>query len=111
MDNAYASRHMTYYERPNSYVNYNWSSRAFDRYDILRQVQDMNRLGRCLQDNKNYQGIAQFFRAYHFSRLTETFGDIPYTDALSALEGNTKPAYDKQEDIYAGATGRTGRSQ
>jgi len=104
MDNAYASRHMTYYERPNSYVNYNWSSIAFDRYDILRQVQDMNRLA-TLEDNKNYQGIAHFFRAYHFSRLTESFGDVPYTDALNAQDDNIKPAYDNQEVIYAGLLG------
>jgi hypothetical protein len=101
MNNAYASRHMTYYERPNSYVNYNWSSAGYERYDILRQVQDMNRLA-TLEDNKNYQGIAHFFRAYHFARLTETFGDVPYSDALNALDGDTKPIYDKQEDIYAG---------
>lgn len=101
MDNAYASRHMTYYERPNSYVNYNWGPGGYERYDILRQVQDMDRLA-TLEDNKNYQGIAHFFRAYHFSRLTEIFGDVPYSDALNALDGNTKPAYDKQQDIYAG---------
>ena len=101
MDVAYASRHMTYYERPNVYVNYNWATGSFDAYDILRQVQDMNRLAEDA-DQKNYQGLAHFFRAYHFSRLTETFGDVPYSDALNALEGNTKPAYDTQEDIYVG---------
>lgn len=104
MDAAYASRHMTYYERPNVYVNYNWGTGTFDAYDILRQVEDMNRLA-IEADNKNYQGVAKFFRAYHFSRLTETFGDVPYSDALKALDANTKPRYDKQEDIYRGVLG------
>jgi Starch-binding associating with outer membrane len=101
MDVAYASRHMTYYERPNVYVNYNWNTGSFDAYNILRQVQDMNRLA-TLSDHKNYQGLAKIFRAYHFSRLTETFGDVPYSDAFKALENNVKPVYDKQEDIYVG---------
>jgi hypothetical protein len=41
-------------------------------------------------------------RAWHFIRLTETFGDVPYSQALQALDGNTDPLYDKQEDVYAG---------
>jgi hypothetical protein len=101
MDVAYASRHMTYYERPNVYVNYNWATGSFAAYDVLRQVEDMNRLA-VTTNNTNYQGLAHFFRAYHFSRLTETFGDVPYSDALKALDGNTKPQYDAQEDIYVG---------
>lgn len=101
MDVAYASRHMTYYERPNVFVNYNWGPGSFEAYDILRQVQDMNRLA-SEADQKNYQGLALFFRAYHFTRLTETFGDVPYSDALKALDNNIKPLYDEQEDIYAG---------
>lgn len=104
MDVAYAGRHMTYYERPNSYVNYNWGPGSYDAYDILRQVQVMDSLA-VQGDQKNYQGLAHIFRAYHFARLTETFGDVPYSQALQALNNNTKPAYDKQEDIYAGLLG------
>ena len=51
---------------------------------------------------ENYRGLARFFRAVLFSQLTEIFGDIPYSDALKALEGNTKPVYDTQEDVYVG---------
>jgi hypothetical protein len=54
------------------------------------------------QGAENYRGLAKFFRAVLFSQLTETFGDIPYSDALGALSGNTKPVYDKQEDVYVG---------
>src|SRR4051812_8109351 len=70
MDVAYAGRHMTYYERPNVYVNYNWGRNetgkgSFEPYNILRQVQDMDRLATTIE-HKNYQGLAKFFRAYHF---------------------------------------------
>lgn len=101
MDAAFAGRHMTYYERPNVYINYNWSTGSFGAYDILRQVKKMEELATGEIGN-NYKGLAKFFRAYHFTSLTETFGDIPYTDALKATDGNVKPKYDAQKDVYIG---------
>ena len=98
---AYASRQLTYYERGNSDVDYSWTSGDYDNYDILRQVSKMNEL--ALQTGEvNYTGLAKFFRAVLFSQLTDRYGDIPYSDALGALSGNTKPVYDKQEDVYEG---------
>lgn len=98
---AYASRQLTYYERGNSSVDYSWTSSSFANFDILRQVKKMDELA-VGAGGENYKGLAKFFRAVLFSQMTETFGDIPYTDALKALEGNTKPKYDAQEDVYVG---------
>ncbi|RKE44448.1 SusD/RagB family nutrient-binding outer membrane lipoprotein [Sphingobacterium detergens] len=96
---AYASRHLTYYERPNESINYNWNRGNYDNYGGLRQVLKLEPL---VTDNKNFQGLAHLFRVIYFAQMTETFGDIPYTDALRAeLDGRT-PIYDKQEDIYDG---------
>ena len=101
MDISYASRHMTYYERPNVNVNYNWSTGSYAAYDYLSQAKNMDELAeKSKQDN--YRAVARFFRAYHFLTLTETFGDVPYSEALKAQEGNVKPKYDTQKDIYAG---------
>jgi hypothetical protein len=47
-------------------------------------------------------GSGTFFRAVLFSQLTETFGDVPYSQALQALNGIPTPVYDAQENIYAG---------
>src|SRR5688572_16977434 len=98
---AYAARHLTYYERGNSAVDYSWTSNNFERFDILRQVKKMDELA-AASGEENYQGLAKFFRAVLFSQLTEIFGDIPYSQSLNALGGNTKPAYDTQEQVYAG---------
>lgn len=98
---AYASRQLTYYERGNSAVDYSWTSSEYSNFDILRQVMKMDELAQATGE-ENYRGLAKFFRAVLFSQLTETFGDIPYSDALKALEGNTKPKYDTQEDVYVG---------
>ncbi|WP_286859496.1 MULTISPECIES: SusD/RagB family nutrient-binding outer membrane lipoprotein [Sphingobacterium] len=96
---AYASRHLTYYERPNESINYNWNRGSFDGYGGLRQVLKLEAL---VADNKNFQGLAHLFRVIYFTQLTETFGDIPYTDALKAEQDGRTPIYDKQEDIYTG---------
>ena len=98
---AYASRQLTYYERGNSTVDYSWTSASYSNYDILRQVMEMDKLAE-LSGEENYRGLAKFFRAVLFTQLTETFGDIPYSDALGALNNNTKPIYDTQEDVYVG---------
>ncbi|GAA4781531.1 SusD/RagB family nutrient-binding outer membrane lipoprotein [Olivibacter ginsenosidimutans] len=96
---AYAVRHLTYYERPNESINYNWNRGSFGNYNTLRQVQKMQELA---ADNANYQGLAKFFRAVLFLQMTDTFGDIPYTEALQAEEGLQQPAYATQEQVYLG---------
>jgi hypothetical protein len=47
----------------------------------------------------NKIAIAKVMRAYAFSVLVNTFGDIPYTEALKGRE-NTTPKYDNQKDVY-----------
>lgn len=47
--------------------------------------------------NNNQLAIARILRAYRYSVLTDRYGDMPYSQALS---GNTQPVFDKQEDIY-----------
>ncbi|MDF2477049.1 MAG: SusD/RagB family nutrient-binding outer rane lipoprotein [Sphingobacterium sp.] len=96
---AYASRHLTYYERPNESINYNWNRGSFSGYDGLRQVLKLEGL---VADNKNFKGLVYLFRAIYFAQMTETFGDIPYKDALHAEQDGRTPIYDKQEDIYDG---------
>lgn len=98
---SYASRHYTYYERGNSGVDYSWNAGSFDNYNILRQVMRMDSLAVQTGQDK-YRGLTKFFRAYLFSGLTEQFGDIPYSNALQAQSGSTRPFYDKQEDVYKG---------
>src|SRR5690606_33248649 len=48
----------------------------------------------------NYLAIALTLNAWIYSNLTDTFGDIPFTEASKAEEGIIQAAYDKQEAIY-----------
>ncbi|WP_276370264.1 SusD/RagB family nutrient-binding outer membrane lipoprotein [Chryseolinea sp. H1M3-3] len=45
-----------------------------------------------------YLGIAQIMKAYAYSLMVDTWGDVPFSEAHKA--GNLTPAYDRGEDIY-----------
>ena len=98
---AFASRHITYYERGNSNQDYSWTEGSFANYDVLRQVMQMDSLA-VQSGQSQYLGLTKFFRALLFSQLTEVFGDIPYSRAMQAVAGNFKPEYDDQESVYKG---------
>jgi hypothetical protein len=51
--------------------------------------------------NKNQEAFARTIKAYVFWQLTDTWGDLPYSEALKGGT-NLTPKYDKQEDIYKG---------
>lgn len=50
----------------------------------------------------NLLAEARIWRVYCFSRLTDLYGDIPYSQAGLGYDSSIyKPAYDAQQDIYA----------
>jgi hypothetical protein len=98
---AFSSRHLTYYERGNSSVDYSWNSGSFDNYNIMRQVMQMDSLAQTIRTT-TILGLTKFFRALLFSQMTEVFGDIPYSQSLEAVSGVFKPGYDSQESVYKG---------
>ena len=51
-----------------------------------------------------YAGIAKLIKAYNFALTTDMWGDIPYSQALQGI-AIIHPVFDKQQDIYQGATG------
>lgn len=48
----------------------------------------------------NYEAIALTLNAWIYSNLTDSFGDIPYSEASRADEGVLQPKYDDQKEIY-----------
>lgn len=49
----------------------------------------------------NFYNIARIFKAFMFQRMTDMYGDCPYSQAgLGFISGITSPKYDKQQDIY-----------
>ncbi|MBV7529676.1 SusD/RagB family nutrient-binding outer membrane lipoprotein [Chitinophaga sp. sic0106] len=49
----------------------------------------------------NLNAMCRIMKVYTFARLTDLYGDIPYSQAGTAYYSQIKrPVYDKQEDIY-----------
>lgn len=62
--------------------------------DVLNQTKsDANR--------SNFYNMVRIWKAYSFMVLTDTYGDIPYSEAgLGYIGNNVSPKYDTQESIY-----------
>ncbi|OPB85080.1 SusD/RagB family nutrient-binding outer membrane lipoprotein [Elizabethkingia occulta] len=96
---ALASRQLAYINGVNREQYYDWqrSSSSFGNYDNIKQVQKM--IGEADRTGSPvYKSLARFFRSYFFISLTETYGDIPYSEAVK--EGVFYPKYDDQKSIY-----------
>ncbi|HFK5552631.1 TPA: SusD/RagB family nutrient-binding outer membrane lipoprotein [Elizabethkingia anophelis] len=96
---ALASRQLTYINGVNREQYYDWqrSSSSFGNYDNIKQVQKM--IGEAERTGSPvYKSLARFFRSYFFVSLTETYGDIPYSEAVK--DGIFYPKYDDQKSIY-----------
>jgi hypothetical protein len=65
-----------------------------DFAEIIREGQASN--------NPNIQAVGMIMKNYFFSVLTDTYGDIPYSEALRLSETILTPKYDAQQDIYTG---------
>ena len=59
---------------------------------VLRKAED--------EDSQHTAAMTQILIAHTIGSLTDMFGDIPYFDALQALDDNFFPEYDAQQDIY-----------
>lgn len=68
-------------------------------YTLLADVQELYNVSGKLNE-KNYQAIALIYKAWTYSILTDCFGDVPFSQAMQASQGNVQPAFDKQKDIY-----------
>ncbi len=54
------------------------------------------------EDLVNYYNIARIWKVFAFHRVTDHYGDVPYSEAgLGFLETNFNPKYDPQSEIYA----------
>jgi Starch-binding associating with outer membrane len=49
---------------------------------------------------KNTREAARILRVFNFHRLTDMYGNIPYSEANQGITGVFRPKYDKQSDIY-----------
>lgn len=69
-------------------------------YKWLRNLKEMEEAAK-VYNQPIYKAVSATLQAYIVGILTDSFGDIPFSEALGAEEGITQPRFDKQEEIYA----------
>lgn len=68
--------------------------------DVVNIVDAVERTN-GVEGKTNLNAICRIMKVYTFARLTDLYGDIPYSQAGSAFYTQVKrPVYDPQQDIY-----------
>ena len=68
-------------------------------YKWTKQVYDMKKAA-VESNDKNYEAIALILNAWIYSNLTDTYGDVPFSEASRLDEGISQPKFDQQKNIY-----------
>ncbi len=76
----------------------------FNKLRPLRSMEDV--YAKLPADQKTeyaiYMWTGSVMKDFLFSRLTDAYNDVPYSEALKANDGSYFPKFDKQQDIYTG---------
>lgn len=86
---------LTQYKLLNSSYQANWSNSYTNllNYDYIEKNSQTEKL-------QPYRAIAMIMKVYLFQNLVDSYGNIPYSEALKTGEGILKPVYDDQKTIY-----------
>lgn len=87
------------YDVRSTWSDYMWNN----LHSELTNFKDMYR--DTVSHNKSYKGIALICQAWLYSILTDTYGNIPFSESISGKPeygGITEPKFDAQKDIYLG---------
>ncbi len=69
--------------------------------NVMRYLVDVLNQTKSDANRTNLYNMARIWKAYTSMVLTDTYGDIPYTQAgLGYISANVTPKYDTQESIY-----------
>lgn len=96
-----------YYNNGDKYLNVgsftDYQGRIFSEgYMNASYIREMQRLAK-LKDPTAYQNlivIGDIMFVLTLQRITDTYGDVPYSQAAKAMQGIKYPIYDQQQEIY-----------
>lgn len=69
---------------------------------VIRDIIDVLRNWEDLEGYENDYQLARIMKSYMFHRMTDLYGDIPYSEAGQMKEGKAYPKYDTQKEVYTG---------
>ncbi|MBC8770212.1 SusD/RagB family nutrient-binding outer membrane lipoprotein [Arenibacter sp. BSSL-BM3] len=84
--------------------NKGYASSLIDRYygNVVKSLEDMLVQLEEEEAPAEMKAITRIMRVFVYSRLTDLYGDIPYSEAGKAfISGILTPKYDAQSEIYA----------
>lgn len=69
-------------------------------YDVMTDIKEMMKLAAARGDNASeHMGVAKLLMAWNLNMLINTFGDVPYTNALKGKDLLT-PTFDNQQALH-----------
>lgn len=91
------------YTDPDRYIFSNSSFVSLWNTLYGQSITDLNKIIAISeqQNTPNYKGVALVLRSWVFQLITDTYGDIPYSQA-GKIDSFLTPKYDAQEDVYKG---------
>ncbi len=94
-----------YFSGDKYFYNAQYSGAYMERHytDVVRLLSEVIERTKDDPTQANVNAMATIVRAFDLHRMTDLYGDVPYTQAGYGLFGeeNWFPAYDNQRDIYA----------
>jgi hypothetical protein len=93
-----------YWSGDKYFLNQGYASSLIDRYfaGVIKGVEDMLVQVADEELPAEMGAITRIIRVAAYARVTDLYGDIPYSEAGKAfIDLNLKPKYDAQSDIYA----------
>ena len=93
-----------YWSGDKYFYNSSYSAAMWDRIypNVARNIEDLLLQTSEDPEQSNMHHIAQIMRVVMYHRMTDLYGDIPYSEAGKGfIEGITQPKYDAQREIYA----------
>lgn len=96
-----------YYGNGDKYVNAGgftgYQARIFNEgYTAISRLQQAIDVANTQSATRyvNVIAISNIMKVMIFQRITDAYGDVPYSQATQASQGTVAPQYDKQQDIY-----------
>lgn len=95
---------------PNYYMQHRRNDNTFWEVKYIDVLKNMDRTKALLREEaegnasdpsiRTRLAMVKIYEAMTYETLTAGLGDIPFSEAIQGLQGNTTPVYDQQSSIY-----------
>ena len=82
---------------------YDWGPEGTPWFTFYGLLRDVNNILDNETEENSYVAVALIMKSWMYQILTDSYGDIPYSEAIQGKsDENYTPAFDSQEEVYAG---------